>query len=101
VFALVDVDVQPDNVLSVRELTGVRPDRRARTRLRDLSSGVRPVAVTPDTPLIDVLPAISRHAGIAVVVEDGLLIATVAVRDIETLAQMATPNPAATDRQSA
>jgi hypothetical protein len=90
VFALVDLDGQAKGVLRIRDLTQVRPDRRVTTLLGEVSYGTRPLTVQPDTPLIDVGQTIPVHGGIAVVVEDDWLIATVAVRDIEAAATAAT-----------
>ena len=98
-FALVDLDGHAQGVLSVRDLTRVRPDRRATTRLRDLSRGGPPPTATPDTPLVDVVPAIRLDGGIAVVVEDGRLIATLAMRDIEAAADRANCGLAAADHR--
>ncbi len=98
VFALVDLDGQAHGVLRVRDLTQVRPDRRATTRLCAVSGGVRPLIVTPDAPLIDVAQTIALHGGIAVVLEDDRLIATVALRDVEAVAAAATSARAAKPR---
>ena len=96
VFALVNLDGQAQGVLRVRDLTQVRPERRATTRLREASAGVRPLTVAPDTPLIGVAQTIRLHGGIAVVIEDDQVIATVALRDIEAAAAAATVSGAAT-----
>ncbi|MGH3491805.1 MAG: site-2 protease family protein [Sciscionella sp.] len=98
VYPLIDFDGRPQGVLTMRDLDRVPAARREDTRLRDAArSRVRSLAVAPDTPLADVVPAIHRHGGVAVVVEADLPVGTLTEADLAAAAMLArlrqTPAP--------
>ena len=77
-FLLVDFDGSPRRVLTLAEVLRVRPHDRDTTRLRDVARSRVPVLVIrPETPLVQLVPQIRAHGGIAGVVEGDRVVGTV------------------------
>ncbi len=68
---LVDFSGAPSGLMTLRDLDRVGADRQDEVRLRDLARirGERLLRIPADADLGDVLPELSRHAGVAVVVD--------------------------------
>jgi CBS domain-containing protein len=89
-FAVVGFNGESEGVLLARDLNRVLPAERDSLRVRDIcQKRLQPLVVTPDTPLREVVPAIRAHGGVAVVVEDSRLIATLVTADLDHAAGVA------------
>ena len=83
-FAVVGFNGESEGVLLARDLNRVPPAERDALRVRDIrQKRIQPLIVTPTTPLAEVMPAIRAHGGVAVVVEDSRLIATLVTADLD------------------
>ena len=90
VFAVVGLDGDPEGVLLARDLERVPPHQRATMRVRDVGrSRLRPLVVSPDAPLADVVAPMHMHGGVAVVVDHGRVVGTLSEADLVRAANVA------------
>ncbi|MDT4892787.1 MAG: hypothetical protein QOE97_1822 [Pseudonocardiales bacterium] len=92
-YVLIGPNGRPEGVLNLRALAGVRPRRRATTRLAWARHATSLLRVTPTYPLPELALRLPSRGGVAVVVESGRVDATVSCADIRAVAGRAGTHP--------
>jgi Zn-dependent protease len=83
VFAVVGLDGEPEGVLLARDLERVPPHLRATTRVRDIRrTRLRPLIVSPDALIADIVAPTHLRGGVAVVVENRRVVGTLTEADL-------------------